>query len=112
MQNTRRKSAHTAKQGIHPSNLTLIRIVMAVVGFIGAVVFGFLMDTTLAPTRETSAASLEAYYGFGSIGSSLIIPGFLLSVVMCAYGVYHLYKVYRQLNDPNNYGNRSRRASR
>jgi len=112
MQNTRRKTAHTTKQGIQLSNLTRIRMVMAVAGFIGAVVFGFLMDKSLAPVRETSTASVDAYYGFGSLGNSLIIPGFLLSVGMCAYGVYHLFMLYRQLNDPNSYGRKSRRSSK
>lgn len=111
MQNTRFKTAHTAqtaKHGIHPSKGTLFKIFLAVVGFIGTLVFGFLMDSSLAPVRET-AARASSEYGFNSFTNSLVIPGFIVSVYMCVYGVYGLFKVYRQVNDPKNFRNRSRR---
>lgn len=109
MQNTRSKTTNTVKRGINPSNLTLFRMALAGVGFVGMVVFGFLMDKSLAPIREASGAPADN--GFNSFSDGLIIPGFLLSVYMCSYGVYHLYKVYRELNDPKNYGNKPRRTS-
>ena len=115
MQNARFKTAHTAhtahtaKHGIQPSKATLLLMFLAAVGFIGMVVFGFLMDTSLAPIREAATASSD--HGFNSFTNSLAIPGFILSVYMCAYGMYSLYKVYHQLNDPRNYGNRSGRTS-
>ncbi len=101
-------TAHTAKHGIHPSRATVFRMFLASVGFIGTVVFGFLMDESLAPIRE--AAITSADNGFNSLTDSFIIPGFLLSVCLCAYGVYELFKIYRRLNDPNNYGNKLRRT--
>jgi len=109
MQITRSKTTYTAKPGINPSNLTLLRMVLAGIGFFGIVVFGFLMEKSLAPFRGATGAS--AGNGFNSFGDSLIIPGFLLSVFLCTYSVYELYKVYRKLNDPRSYGNKSRRSS-
>jgi len=109
MKTTRFKSAHATKHGIQPSKVTLFHIIVAVVGFIGVVVFGFLMDKLLAPIREASGAPADN--GFNTFTDGLIIPAFLLSVCLCFYGVYSLYKVYRQLNDPKSYGNRSRHTS-
>lgn len=112
MRNTRFKTAHTAqtaKHGIHPSKATSVNIFLAVVGFIGTVVFAFLMDSSLAPVREL-ATRASSDYGFNTFTNSLVIPGFIVSVCMCAYGVYGLIKIYRQVNDPKNFRNRSRRT--
>jgi len=107
MQNTRFKSAHTTKHGINPSKVTLLHIFLAVAGFIGAVVFGLLMDSKSATI--SAAFGAKANQGF-SLADSIILPGFMLSLCICAYSVYVLFKVYRQVNDPKNYGNRSPRT--
>lgn len=110
MLNTSSKITHTAKHGANPSNSTILRMVLATLGFIGMVLFGFLMHISLAPIRESADGRVDN--GFNSFGDMLLIPAFLFSVYLCAFGVYELYKVYRQLNDPKNYGKRSRRATR
>jgi len=109
MQHARGKTNRTARHGINPSNLTLFRMAMAGIGFVGIVFFGFLMDTSLAPGREISGA--DGNYGFNSFTNAVTIPGFIVSLFIFSYSVYELYKVYRKLNDPNSYGNKSRRIS-
>lgn len=108
MQSTLSKNTSTAKHGIHPSKPTLLRMFLATIGFIGMVVFGFLMESLLAPVRVASSSA--ANNGFNSFGSTLIIPAFVVSVYLFSYGAYELFKIYRNLNDPNNYGNKSRRT--
>jgi len=110
MQGTRFKSAHTTRHGINPSKNTILHIFLAGAGFFGALVFGFLMDSKSASIG--AAFGTKADREFTSFADSLVIPGFMLSVCVCAYGVYQLFKVYRQLNDPKSYGNRSRRTPR
>ena len=88
------------------SNRTRLLIILASIGAFGCMVFGYLMERSLAPARESS------YNGFAHFGEMLIIPGFLCFGVLLAFSLNELYKIYRTLNDPNTYRSRSSRRSR
>jgi len=94
------------QQNLQVSNRTQLLFILAGIGTLGVLVFGYLMERALAPAREASVN------GFSSFGEMLIIPGFLGFGLLLVFAMRELYKIYRVLNDPNTYRSKSRRSRR
>lgn len=109
MQSTRSKTVNKTKPEIQPNNSMRFHMVLAGVGFIGVVVSGLLMGMSSALVNETFWAVTDE--GSNGVGDSIIALCLLFSACVCTYGLYELYKVYRLMNDPKNYRNKSRRPS-
>lgn len=100
---------------------TAIRLRMSILfaGFLGLVVFGFLMNANLAPVR--TAGGVDSGNGFTNIINILTIPGFIISVAVVAFAANELYKIYAsnrlpggssKLGSSKKYGKKARRARR
>lgn len=106
MENTQTRTRKTGKQSLQLSNRTQLLIILASIGTLGVIVFGYFMERSIAPAREA------AHNGFASVFEMLIIPGFLCFFVLLAFALHELYKIYRAINDPSSYRSRSRRPRR
>ncbi len=69
-----------------------LRISILFAGFLGLVVFGFLMNANLAPIR--TSGGVDSGNGFTNLINIVTIPGFIISVAVVAFGANELYKIY------------------
>lgn len=95
--------SNRVQQDTQLTNRTRLLTVLASIGAIGVIIFSFLMERSLAPAREASQV------GFASFGDMLIIPGFLCFGLVLFFSLRELFKIYRELNDPGSYREKSRR---
>ena len=102
----KRPGNRTGKKSIQYSSRTRLLLILLVVGAIGSLVTGALLYFSPAETAEAVARHKQGL--FTNLYDMFVMPVLLMFIVMLAYAITELYKIYQKLHDPEFYRARRR----